>query len=277
MSKRRARAADQLDLLADRGSALAEEFLPPRRSRARRSRGWCRRGRCARPRRRRCGPAPQVVDTGELASHTDRPGDRCAGIPSTRSISSSSSTGARPSRSSLLMNVMIGVSRRRQTSISLIVRSSTPLAQSMTMSAESTAVSVAVGVLGEVLVAGRVEQVDDAPAVRELHDRGGDRDAALLLEPHPVRGRVTRRLAPLDRARHLDRAAEEQQLLGERGLAGVRVRDDREAAAAGDFLDRGHLRAWPRARAGTRAHLRARPRLVVAAPRADATRSPSAW
>ncbi len=63
-------------------------------------------------------------------------------IRSTRSISSSSSVGSRPSRSSLLMKVMIGVSRRRHTSISLIVRSSTPLAQSMTMSAESTAVSV---------------------------------------------------------------------------------------------------------------------------------------
>jgi hypothetical protein len=37
---------------------------------------------------------------------------------------------------------MIGVSRNRQTSMSLIVRSSTPLAQSMTISAESTAVSV---------------------------------------------------------------------------------------------------------------------------------------
>ncbi len=63
-------------------------------------------------------------------------------MPSTRSISSSSSTGGRPSRSSLLMKVMIGVSRSRQTSISLIVRSSTPFAQSMTISAESTAVSV---------------------------------------------------------------------------------------------------------------------------------------
>jgi hypothetical protein len=63
-------------------------------------------------------------------------------MPSTRSISSSSSTGSRPSRSSLLMKVMIGVSRRRQTSISLMVRSSTPLAQSITISAESTAVSV---------------------------------------------------------------------------------------------------------------------------------------
>ena len=39
------------------------------------------------------------------------------------------------------MNVMIGVSRRRHTSISLMVRSSTPLAQSITISAESTAVS----------------------------------------------------------------------------------------------------------------------------------------
>ena len=63
-------------------------------------------------------------------------------MPSTLSISSSSSMGARPSRSSLLMKVMIGVSRSRHTSMSLMVRSSTPLAQSMTMSAESTAVSV---------------------------------------------------------------------------------------------------------------------------------------
>ena len=63
-------------------------------------------------------------------------------IFSTRSISSSSSSGARPSRSSLLMKVMIGVSRSRHTSMSLMVRSSTPLAQSITISAESTAVRV---------------------------------------------------------------------------------------------------------------------------------------
>ena len=62
--------------------------------------------------------------------------------PSTFSISSSSSIGSRPSRSSLLMKVMIGVSRRRQTSMSLMVRASTPLAQSITIRAESTAVSV---------------------------------------------------------------------------------------------------------------------------------------
>ena len=62
--------------------------------------------------------------------------------PSTFSTSSKSSRGGRPSRSSLLMKVMIGVSRRRQTSISLMVRVSTPLAASITISAESTAVSV---------------------------------------------------------------------------------------------------------------------------------------
>ncbi len=57
-------------------------------------------------------------------------------------ISSSSSNGSRPSRSSLLMKVMMGTSRSRQTSNSLRVCASMPLAASSTMIAESTAVSV---------------------------------------------------------------------------------------------------------------------------------------
>ena len=48
----------------------------------------------------------------------------------------------RPSRSTLLTNVMIGTERRRQTSKSFLVCGSMPLAASMTMIAESTAVSV---------------------------------------------------------------------------------------------------------------------------------------
>ena len=56
--------------------------------------------------------------------------------------SSSSSIGSRASRSILLMNVMIGMSRRRQISNSLRVRASIPLAASITMTAESTAVRV---------------------------------------------------------------------------------------------------------------------------------------
>src|SRR3546814_1055426 len=50
-----------------------------------------------------------------------------------------------------------------------------------------------------------------------------------------VGGGVARGLARLDRTGHLDRAAEQQQLLGQGGLAGVRVRNDREGAAAGGF------------------------------------------
>ena len=50
--------------------------------------------------------------------------------------------GSRMSRSSLLMNVRMGVSRKRHTSKSFLVRGSTPFAPSMTMSAASTAVRV---------------------------------------------------------------------------------------------------------------------------------------
>ena len=62
-------------------------------------------------------------------------------IFSTDSTSSSSSSGSRTSRSILFMKVMMGVSRMRHTSSSLMVCASTPLAASITISAESTAVS----------------------------------------------------------------------------------------------------------------------------------------
>ena len=89
----------------------------------------------------------------------------------------------------------------------------------------------AIGVFGEVLVAGRVEQVDRVAFVVELHHGARHRYPALLLHFHPVRGGVTPALARLDGAGHLDRAAVEQQLLRQRRLAGVRVRDDRERPA----------------------------------------------
>ena len=46
----------------------------------------------------------------------------------------------------------------------------------------------AVGVLGEVLVAGSVKNVDHTVFVFELENGGGNRDAALLFELHPVGG-----------------------------------------------------------------------------------------
>ena len=92
----------------------------------------------------------------------------------------------------------------------------------------------AIRVLGEVLVPRRVEEVDRVALVVELHHGARHRDSALLLHLHPVRRRVPPALARLDGAGELDRAAVEQELLGERRLAGVRVRDDRERPALRD-------------------------------------------
>ncbi len=91
----------------------------------------------------------------------------------------------------------------------------------------------AIGIFREVLVARRVEQVEDDPVLLEGHHRGRDRYPALLFDLHPVRPRPPRLPARLDLAGQVDRAALQQQLLGERGLPRVRVRDDREGAAIG--------------------------------------------
>ena len=104
----------------------------------------------------------------------------------------------------------------------------------------------AVGVFGKVLVAGGVEQVDDAVAVFHLHDGGGDGNAALLFDFHPVAGCVARGFARLDAARNLNRAGEQQQLFGQRGFTRVGVGNDGKRAAAldlfFDFGDFGHNR-----------------------------------
>ena len=93
-----------------------------------------------------------------------------------------------------------------------------------------------VGILREVLVAGGIEDVDAGAVVGELQHRGGNGNAALLLDVHPVRDGMLGRALALDRAGGLDAAGIEQQLLGKRGLTGVRVADDRECAARRDFI-----------------------------------------
>ena len=108
-----------------------------------------------------------------------------------------------------------------------------------------------VGVLREVAVARGVEEVDHAVAVGELQDRGGDRDAPLLLERHPVGGRGAPARAGLDRPRLLGEGpAVEQELLGEGGLPRVGVADDGERAAARRLVDGGGHRT--EATGGTR-------------------------
>ena len=235
------RAADELDLVADRRGIVAEE-------RAR----FIAREPFDRAVRADAAAAValvnedlvphQVIDAGKFPAHADRPGNGSTTYPQ------------------YALDLIEQLDRRASVAVELVDEShDRRIAEPADFHQLDRALldalravddherridggQRAVGVLGKVLVPGRVEQVDDAALVRELHDRGRDRDSALLLQPHPVGGRMARSLASLDGARHLDRAAEQQELFGQRRLAGVRVRDDRKTASAGDFVFRqGHV------------------------------------
>ena len=70
----------------------------------------------------------------------------------------------------------------------------------------------------------------------ELENRRADRDAALLLQFHPVRGGGPLIFARSHGARQMDGVAVKEKLFRQSGFAGVRMRDDRKGAAAGDFF-----------------------------------------
>ena len=89
-----------------------------------------------------------------------------------------------------------------------------------------------VGIFGEVLVTGRVKQVHDAVVIVELHDRRRHGNASLAFHRHPIGGGVAFGFARLDGAGELDGIAEQQELLGNRCFAGVRVGDDGEGTPA---------------------------------------------
>ena len=69
----------------------------------------------------------------------------------------------------------------------------------------------------------RIEDVDAIAVIVELQDGRRNGDAALLLDLHPVGDCMALGLARLDRAREMDRPSVEEQLLGERRLACVRM------------------------------------------------------
>ena len=110
------------------------------------------------------------------------------------------------------------------------------------------------------------------PAVGELEHAGGDGDAALALHLHPVGDGAGAAALRLHRAGELDHAAVEQQLLGERRLAGVRVRDDREGPSPADLVCahgfRGRAgKTAPRTFWGTGARARGSRKITETAPR----------
>ena len=94
----------------------------------------------------------------------------------------------------------------------------------------------AVGILTEVLVAGRVQNVDALALIVELQNRRGNGNTTLLFNVHPVGHRMLGALLALDRTRGLDGPTVEQELFGECGFTGVGVRDDRKCAPGFDFF-----------------------------------------
>ena len=89
----------------------------------------------------------------------------------------------------------------------------------------------AVGVLGEVAVAGGVDEVDHVVAVDELQRGRGDRDAACLLHRHPVRDRGAAVALAVDGSGLGDHPRVQGERLGEGRLARVGVADDGERTA----------------------------------------------
>jgi hypothetical protein len=97
----------------------------------------------------------------------------------------------------------------------------------------------AIGVFGKVAVAGGVDKVEAVVPEVEGHCAGRDRDPAIRLDLHEVRPRAPGIALGAHLARHLDGAAEQQELFGQRGFPGVGVRNDRKGPAAGDFGGKG--------------------------------------
>ena len=94
----------------------------------------------------------------------------------------------------------------------------------------------AVGILGEVLMARGIQNVDALALVAELKDGGCDRNTALLLDLHPVGNRMAAVLLALDHAGLLNRSAVQQEFLGYGRFTGVRMRNDRKCAPIFDFF-----------------------------------------
>ena len=93
----------------------------------------------------------------------------------------------------------------------------------------------AVGVLREVLMTRGIQNVDAVSAVFKLKHRGRDRDAALLLNFHPVGNGMTRILLALYGTGELNCSAVQQEFLCNGRFAGIRMRNNRKRAALCDF------------------------------------------
>gem|GEM_PF-2370236 len=93
-----------------------------------------------------------------------------------------------------------------------------------------------VGILGEVLVTGGIQNVDAVSVIVELHDGRGNGDTTLFLDLHPVGCRVMSSFSGLNGTGHVNGTSVEQELLSHGRFTCVRVRNDRESPSSVDLV-----------------------------------------
>ena len=99
----------------------------------------------------------------------------------------------------------------------------------------------AVGIFWKIFVPRRIKNIDPFSGIVKLHDRRGHWNPPLFLNIHPVRFGKVSGLLTLDRTRFTNLASKVKQLLCNRGLPCIRVRDNRKSSAFFNFVLNRHF------------------------------------
>ena len=94
----------------------------------------------------------------------------------------------------------------------------------------------AVSILREILVSRGIENVDAVTLIFKLKNRAGDGNTSLFFQIHPVRHGMAAGGFPFYGSGGLNRPAVEKKLFRQRGLTGVRMRNNGECSSASDFF-----------------------------------------
>ena len=87
-------------------------------------------------------------------------------------------------------------------------------------------------IFSEILVAGRIEDIDFMAGIIESHHGGCDGDSTLLFNFHPVGGSCLLDLVRLYGSCHMNGTSKEQQFFGKSRLTGIRVADNSKRSSS---------------------------------------------
>ena len=93
----------------------------------------------------------------------------------------------------------------------------------------------AVGILGEIRVAGSIHQIETVIAKIKRHRRGAHGNPAVLFHLHKVGAGAARLTLGTDLTSHLNSATIKEEFFGQRRLPSVGVRNNRKGPTAGNF------------------------------------------